>query len=69
MPIDNYPRVRAEASHGTVTLAELRELVDAAALLPPESIVRGMAIPFKMSDLGNTKGSCMQFLAIDRPEK
>lgn len=67
MPIDNYPRVTAESS--TVTLAELRELVDAAALLPPETIVRGNMIPFKLSDLGNPKGGCIASLALDRPER
>jgi hypothetical protein len=69
MALDNYPRVTAEAQHGTVTLAELRALVEAAALLPPDTIVRGQAIPFKLSDLGNTKGSCMMSIALDRPEK
>lgn len=66
--IDNYPRVEAEAGHRTVTLAELRELVEAAALLPPETIVRGHLIPFKFSDLGNVKGGCINALALDRPE-
>lgn len=69
MPVDNYPRISAESEHRTVTLAELRELVDAAALLPPETIVRGNMIPFKISDLGNTKGGCITNLALDRPER
>lgn len=67
--LDNLPRVSAanEPSR-TVTLGDLRALVDMAALLPDEYIVRGTAIPFKMSDLGNTKGGCMMTLAIDKPE-
>lgn len=69
MPVDNYPRVSAESSHRTLTLAELRELVEAAALLPPETIVRGNMIPFKLSDLGNAKGGCLNSLALDRPER
>lgn len=71
MPVDNYPRVSADSDHHTLTLtlAELRELVDAAALLPPETIVRGNMIPFKFSDLGNTKGGCLTSLALDRPER
>lgn len=69
MPVDNYPRVSAASEHHTLTLAELRELVDAAALLPPETIVRGNMIPFKFSDLGNTKGGCLTSLALDRPER
>lgn len=68
MPVDNYPRITASAEHKTVTLAELRELVDAAALLPPETIVRGNMIFGKLSDLGNPKGSCIRELALDRPE-
>lgn len=68
MPVDNYPRITAESDHKTITLGELRELVEAAALLPPDTIVRGNAIPFKMKDLGNTKGGCLQSIALDRPE-
>lgn len=41
MAVDNYPRVTAEAEDRVLTLGELRELVEAAALLPPETIVRG----------------------------
>lgn len=67
--VDNLPRISAAREPSrTVTLGDLRELVEAAALLPPEYIVRGTAIPFKMSDLGNPKGGCMMTLAIDEPE-
>lgn len=68
MAVDNYPRVTAESAHQTVTLGELRELVEFAALLPAETIVRGHMIPFKISDLGNKKGGCIHSLALDRPE-
>lgn len=62
------PSVHAAAAHHTVTLAELRELVAAAEHLPPETIVRGSTIPFKMSDLGNLRGGCITTLALDTPE-
>lgn len=68
MAVDNYPRIRATATHKTVTLAELRELVEASALLPADTIVRGNMIPFKLSDLGNPKGGCITSLALDRPD-
>lgn len=67
MPVDNYPRVTAEGPGDTLTLGELRELVDAAALLPPETVVRANLVPFKLADLGNTKGGSVQSLALDRP--
>lgn len=67
--VDNLPRISAAAEPSrTLTLGDLRALVDAAALLPDSYIVRGTAIPFKMSDLGNAKGGCMMTLAIDEPE-
>lgn len=69
MPVDNYPSIQASAEHRTVTLAELRELVDAAALLPPDTIVRGNMIFGKFSDLGNRKGSCITSIALDQPER
>lgn len=53
----------------TVTLGDLRQLVELAALLPDEYIVRGNAIPFKFSDLGNPKGGCLMTIAIDAPEE
>lgn len=64
------PSVHAASDHRTLTLAELRELVDAATALglPDNTIVRGKAIPFKMSDLGNPIGSSMNSLGFDRPE-
>ncbi|PPG35197.1 hypothetical protein C5E10_06290 [Pseudoclavibacter sp. RFBG4] len=68
MPVDNMPRVTAEAKHQTLTLGELRELVEAAALHPPETIVRGGMVPFKRSDLGHPKGACLKTIALDRPE-
>lgn len=68
MPIDRYPSVSADAPHGTVTLGELRELVDVATGLPPETIVRANAIPFKVSDLGNRKGACVASISLDQPE-
>lgn len=67
--LDNLPRVSAaDEPSRTVTLGDLRALVEMAALLPDEYIVRGTAIPFKMSDLGNPKGGCIMTLAIDKPE-
>lgn len=55
--LDNLPRVSAaDEPSRTVTLGDLRELVEMAALFPDEYIVRGTAIPLKMSDLGNPKG-------------
>ena len=67
--LDNLPRVSAaDEPSRTVTLGDLRALVEMAAPLPDEYIVRGTAIPFKMSDLGNPKGGCMMTLAIDKPE-
>lgn len=68
MAVDNYPRVTAEAEDRVLTLGELRELVEAAALLPPETIVRGRMVPFKVADLGNPKGGSLMGLALDRPE-
>lgn len=68
MPVDRYPSVTADSDHRTVTLAELRDLVFAAEGLPGETIVRGDAIPFKVSDLGVRKGSCLTSIALDEPE-
>ncbi len=69
MAVDNLPSVDASKRESrTITLADLRELVEAAALLPGESIVRGNMIPFKLSDLGNRKGGCLMTIAIDEPE-
>lgn len=68
MAVDNLPRIFAENKETrTVTLGELRELVEAAALLPADYVVRGNSVPFKMSDLGNTKGGSIMSLAIDKP--
>lgn len=69
MAVDNLPHVDNSSTESrTVTLGDLRDLVEAAALLPAEYIVRGNMIPFKMSDLGNRKGGCIMTIAIDRPE-
>jgi len=64
------PSVHAASDHRTLTLAELRELVDAATALglPDDAIVRGAAIPFKLADLGNPIGSCITKLGFDRAE-
>lgn len=61
------PFVQAEADHKTVTLGELRALVRLADAqsLPDGLIVRGKAIPFKMSDLGKEGGGCMNSIALD----
>jgi hypothetical protein len=70
MAVDNLPHVDNSSTESrTVTLGDLRDLVEAAALLPAEYIVRGNMIPFKMSDLGNRKGGCIMTIAIDRPER
>lgn len=68
MAVD-LPRVYASSSHRTVTLAELRELVAAAdtLILPGDLIVRGKAIPFKVSDLGNDRGGCLMQVGLDSP--
>lgn len=66
MAVDNLPGVFAEGK--ALTLGELRILVNEyAALLPDDVIVRGNAVPFKMSDLGNAKGATMRSLSLDRP--
>jgi len=61
------PHVNAAAPHRTVTLGELRELVAIADRMgiADEVVVRGKAIPFKLSDLGKDGGSCMMSLALD----
>lgn len=71
MPVDKLPSVAAGNDHGTLTLGELRELVAYAdrEFLDDTHIVRGHLIPFKFSDLGNTKGGCIQSLSIDTPER
>jgi hypothetical protein len=72
MPGDEMRMPFADASKTptrTLTLGDLRRLVAAADGLPHSLIVRGNAIPFKMSDLGNRKGACMMTLAIDEPEE
>lgn len=67
--VDNMPRISAASEpNRTLTLGDLRALVDASALYDDDRIVRGTAVPFKMSDLGNPKGGCMMTLAIDEPE-
>lgn len=67
--MDNLPQLDASSTPSrTVTLADLRELVEASALLPGDYILRGNMIPFKLSDLGNKKGGCIMTLAIDKPE-
>lgn len=68
MPVDNMPHITAESADRTLTLGELRELVDAAALYPPSTIIRGQMIPFHFPDLGNTKGGRIMKLALDKPE-
>lgn len=65
--IDNYPRITEPEEGDTVTLGQLRELVDAAALLPPNTVVRAHLVPFKMADLGNAKGGSVKSIALDRP--
>lgn len=70
---DNYPRISAAEGKTipdrTLTLADLRELVEAAALLPGETIVRVTSIPFHMADLGNPKGGRAMTLALDEPDE
>lgn len=70
MPVENLPYADAsKAPERTITLGDLRQLLDMAALLPDECIVRANAIPFKMSDLGNRKGGRVMTIAIDVPDK
>lgn len=70
MPVENLPYADAsQTPRKTLTLGDLRRLIDMAALLPDEMIVRGNAVPFKLSDLGNRRGACMMTLAIDKPEE
>ncbi len=67
--VDNMPRISAASEPSrTLTLGDLRALVEAAALYDDDRIVRGSCVPFKMSDLGNPKGGCVMTLAIDDPE-
>lgn len=69
MPVNDLPYADAsETPSRTLTLGDLRRLVEFATLLPDGMIVRGNAIPFKLSDLGNPRGACMMTLAIDHPE-
>lgn len=68
--VDNMPRISAaDEPSRTITLGHLRALVEAAALYDDDVIVRGNMIPFKMSDLGNSKGGCIMSLALDDPEE
>lgn len=67
MPV-SLPSIRATEDHRTVTLGELRELVEASAHLPEYVVVRGNAVPFKMSDLGHPGGACLMSLALAWPE-
>lgn len=64
MPL-SLPSVTATAEHHTVTLAELRELVTAAAGLPGDTIVRGQTVLFHMPDLFNRTGHRLQTIALD----
>lgn len=69
---DNYPRISAAKGttipDRTLTLGDLRELVEAAALLPDETVVRVTSIPFHLPDLGNRKGGRVMTIAIDVPD-
>ena len=68
--VDNMPRVSAAGEPSrTLTLGDLRSLVEFAALLPNAVIVRGSCVPFMMSDLGNVKGGRMMTLSLDEPEE
>lgn len=70
---DNYPRISAAKGttipDRTLTLGDLRELVEAAALLPDETVVRVTSIPFHMPDLGNPKGGRAMTIALDYPDE
>lgn len=69
MPVENLPYADAsETPRKTITLADLRELVEMSALLPGECIVRANAIPFHLPDLGNRKGGRVMTIAIDNPD-
>lgn len=61
------PKATASSAHRTVTLGELRELVRIADAmnLADDLVVRGNAIPFKLSDLGNKRGGCLMSVALD----
>lgn len=61
------PEAIASSVHRTVTLGELRELVRMADEmgLADKLVVRGHMIPFKLSDLGHKRGSCITSLALD----
>jgi len=64
----SLPSIRAEGAHRTVTLADLRDLVEATGHLSGETIVRGNAIPFHVADLGNPLGGRLMTLALDEPD-
>lgn len=67
--MDNKPRISAASEPTkTLTLGDLRDLVETAALYDDSMILRGTCVPFKMNDLGNPKGGCLMTLAIDDPE-
>lgn len=55
----------------TLRLSDLRQLVEIADAmkLPDDSIVRGSAVPFRLTDLGNLDGSSIQKLAVVQPER
>lgn len=69
MPVSNLPYADAsETPKRTITLGDLRTLVEMAALLPAETIVRGNMIPFHMPDLGNRLGGRIMTIALDVPD-
>jgi hypothetical protein len=60
-----FPAVAAQNDDRMLTLGELRELVEVTGGLPDDFIIRGTAIPFRMADLGNPRGTVMTGLAVD----
>lgn len=65
---DNLPSITAKFERNkTITLGDLRHLVQYAENLSDDHIVRGsIAVPFR--DFGNRKGSRIMALAIDLPD-
>lgn len=63
------PTVHASATHQTVTLDELRDLVAACTGLDGSLIVRANLVPFRMADLTSRNGGCVNMITVDQPPK
>lgn len=59
----------AAAPGEALRLSDLREIVLQAELagIPDETIVRANLIPFRLADLGKTRGGVVRSIALDQP--